>query len=212
METAILASYRNGLPLKFDIEFKPFRLDPTLPVDTVVNKAQLYAHKFGAERSAKIQSLLNERGERFGIVFNFDGPIRQSADSQRLIRYAFEKQRELQIGECVPMTPCIKNDLQSKLANMLFRAFFENGEDIGDYGVLAKYSEAVGLMSYDETIDFLKSPAYRDRVEDMIEEAQDQGITGVPYTVINNKWAIAGGQTAETYYNIFERMALTYQK
>lgn len=40
METAILASYRNGLPLKFDIEFKPFRLDPTLPVDTAVNKVR----------------------------------------------------------------------------------------------------------------------------------------------------------------------------
>lgn len=53
------------------------------------------------------------------------------------------------------MTPCIKNDLQSKLANVLFRAFFENGEDIGDYTVLAQYSEAVGLMSFDEVSSLL---------------------------------------------------------
>lgn len=35
-----------------------------------------------------------------------------------------------------------------------------------------------------------------------MDEAQDRGIAGVPYTVINSKWAIAGGQTAETYYNV----------
>lgn len=36
----------------------------------------------------------------------------------------------------------------------------------------------------------------------MMEEAQDKGIPGVPFTVINQKWAIAGGQTAEVYYSV----------
>jgi hypothetical protein len=67
-----------------------------------------------------------------------------------LLRYAYERQRELCIGECVPHETCVKNDLQSKLANALFDAFFVKAEDIGDYHVLAKYAEEVGLMTYEE--------------------------------------------------------------
>jgi predicted DsbA family dithiol-disulfide isomerase len=44
----------------------------------------------------------------------------------------------------------------------------------------------------------------------MIYEAHNKGITGVPYTVINSKWAIVGGQTAEMYYSIFEKLALSF--
>lgn len=55
-----------------------------------------------------------------------------------------------------------------------------------------------------QAIDFLRSDAYVDKVEKMIAEAHDKGITGVPYTVINSKWAIVGGQTAETYYSVSE--------
>lgn len=88
---------------------------------------------------------------------NFNGPIRQSGNCHRLIRYAYEKQRELQIGSCVPLTPCVKNDLQGKLLNVLFKATFQDGEDIGDEYVLARYAEEVGLMTQDE-VRLIKSP------------------------------------------------------
>lgn len=86
---------------------------------------------------------------------NFDGPIRQSGPCHRLIRYAYEKQRELQIGSCVPMTPCIKNDMQGKLLNLLFKATFQDREDIRDEYVLARCAEEVGLMSQEEVRCFL---------------------------------------------------------
>jgi hypothetical protein len=40
MEAAIIASYKNNLPLKFDIEFRPFRLDPSLPCDHALDKVR----------------------------------------------------------------------------------------------------------------------------------------------------------------------------
>ena len=41
METAIRKTEANGLPIKFDIEFKPFRLDSSLPEDFALDKASL---------------------------------------------------------------------------------------------------------------------------------------------------------------------------
>jgi hypothetical protein len=38
LEAAIVAAKSNGLPLKFDVEFKPYRLDATLPVANPLDK------------------------------------------------------------------------------------------------------------------------------------------------------------------------------
>jgi hypothetical protein len=38
LETAIRAAHTARLPLKFDVEFRPFRLDPTLPANQPVDK------------------------------------------------------------------------------------------------------------------------------------------------------------------------------
>lgn len=207
LEAAIIAANTNRLPLKFDVEFRPYRLDATLPVANPLDRKELYTGRFGPDRLAMIQGLLNGRGERFGLTFPFEGPIRRSGPCHRLLRYAYDHQRELLIGQCIPLTTCIKNDLQSKLANELFEAHFVRGQDVADFEVLADCAENVGLMGREEAIEFLKSSAYKEEVEEMMEEAQDKGIPGVPFTVINQKWAIAGGQTAEVFYSIFEKLA-----
>jgi hypothetical protein len=62
-----------------------------------------------------------------------------------------------------------------------------------------------------QTLAFLESSACKEEVEELIEEAHDRGISGVPYTVINSKWAIAGGQTAETYYNVSDPSGILIQ-
>lgn len=38
MEKAIIAAQHAGLPLKFDVEFRPFRLDNTLPSGYPIDK------------------------------------------------------------------------------------------------------------------------------------------------------------------------------
>ncbi|KAJ7028667.1 hypothetical protein C8F04DRAFT_50575 [Mycena alexandri] len=47
---AIESAKKEGLPLAFSLRFKPFLLDPTLPMDTPVNKRDRYVKKFGAAR------------------------------------------------------------------------------------------------------------------------------------------------------------------
>lgn len=58
------------------------------------------------------------------------------------------------------------------------------------------------LFVLNQALELLESSAYKEEVEEMMEEAQEKGIPGVPFTVINQKWAIAGGQTAEVFYSV----------
>ncbi len=53
-----------------------------------------------------------------------------------------------------------------------------------------------------QALEFLSSNAYRDEVENLIRELQEQGVTGVPHTVVNDHWAIVGGQMSDIYYKV----------
>lgn len=39
----------------------------------------------------------------------------------------------------------------------------------------------------------------------MMEEARSHGVAGVPFTIIENRWAVSGGQGAETYLQVRPR-------
>lgn len=36
----------------------------------------------------------------------------------------------------------------------------------------------------------------------MMQEARINGVTGVPFTVIDGKWAVSGGQSADVYVQV----------
>ena len=36
----------------------------------------------------------------------------------------------------------------------------------------------------------------------MMAEARKKGVTGVPFTIIDGRWAVIGGQTAEVYIQV----------
>jgi len=193
-----------GLPVKFDIEFRPFRLDPTL-LDEPVDRDLRLLKKWGSERYANVRSIINKRGEEVDIKFTWRGSMRRTGDCHRLLRYAHSKSSIRSSGS--------SNTIEARLASEIFKGFFELGEDIGDHENLAKYALSVGLFDTREmALEFLASNAYRDEVEDLVRESQALGITGVPHTVVNDRWAIIGGQMSDTYYKIFEKLATTHAR
>jgi len=200
MLCAIQMTEDAGLPVKFNIEFRPFRLDTALPPDEPVERDVRLLEKWGSERYANVRSVINKRGEEVDIKFTWRGPVRRTGDCHRLLRYAYSKSSIRSSSS--------SNTIQAQLATEIYKAFFELGEDIGDHENLAKYALNVGLFDTKEkALEFLASDAYWDEVEELIEECQAQGITGVPHTVVNDRWAIIGGQMSDTYYKIFEKLA-----
>lgn len=51
-------------------------------------------------------------------------------------------------------------------------------------------------------MQFLESDECLEEVETMMNEARRKGINGVPFVVIDGRWAVSGGQTAEVYSQV----------
>ena len=175
-----------------DIHWKPYQLDPTIPPEGKDRKAYMLA-KFGSEdRLKQIHDRIVPLGAAEGIDFAFDA-IKIAAntlDAHRVIRWSASA------GDGV----------QDRVTKALFAANFEKGEYIGDHAVLARIAGENGM---DETIvaGLLATDADKDSVQAEIENAQRMGVTGVPFFVLEGRYAVTGAQDTAVLADAIRQVA-----
>ena len=151
-----------------------------------------YAEKFG-DKAEAIFAAMHERGKPWGIDFSYSGPIRNTYTSHRLVEKAL-----LEGGQ----------GLQLALIELLFKGYFENEKDIGDPAWLAEVAVEAGVFDDEEAaLAFLESDELKTETCAAIRSAQALGISGVPFTVINNKYAVSGAQEPAAFTDIFKKIA-----
>jgi len=89
----------------------------------------------------------------------------------------------------------------------MFDACLSRGGNPSDEDLLIEAAVNVGLMNKEEAAEFLHSTEYMDCVEKMVEAAKAQGINGVPFVIIDGKWAVNGVQPVECFIQIFRKLA-----
>ncbi len=178
--------------VQVNVHWRPYQLDPTIPPEGKDRKAYMLA-KFGSEQKLReIHQRIEPLGKAEGIDFAFDD-IKIAAntlEAHRVIRWAASA------GDGV----------QSRVVKALFAANFENGEYIGDKAELARIAGANGM---DETVvaGLLASDADKDAVQAEIENAQRMGVTGVPFFILEGKYAISGAQDAAVLADAIKQVA-----
>jgi len=173
-------------------KFHPFVLDPTLKVDSARDKKQHYKQKFGAERFATMEQAMKMRGQDAGINFSYGGKISQTTDSHRLLSYAYDKGGEA---------------MQLDLIEKLFNGYFEREQDNGSMDFLSEQAVAANLFpSADAAKSWLKTDEKTEEVARGIQSAQKAGVTGVPFFVVDDKYAISGAQDPEVFLQVFEKI------
>jgi len=86
--------------------------------------------------------------------------------------------------------------LQGAAKERLFRAYFTEGEAVGDREVLIRLAGDVGLPPA-EARAALQSPAYAEEVRADEEDAVALGAQGVPFFVIDRAYGVSGAQPAD---------------
>ena len=180
-----------ALALKADVpvevRWRPYQLDPTIPPAGLARKDYM-EKKFGsAERVMQIYERIEAVGRDTNIPFAF-GKISRSPntlDAHRLIRWSASAGR------------------QDAVVEQLFKAFFEEGADIGDPVVLARIAGESGM---DEKLvrELLASEADKEAVRAEIAEAQRLGVTGVPFFIIGGRYAVSGAQSSDVLAKAIE--------
>jgi len=97
-------------------------------------------------------------------------------------------------------------DIREQVIEQIYAAYFEHGQDIGDVETLIQIGEKFG-MSEDSLRVGLSGEAVRAQVEAEAREASRLGISGVPFFIVNEKYAFSGAQPPEAIVNVLRRVA-----
>jgi len=92
-------------------------------------------------------------------------------------------------------------DLGPECAEHLFRAYMENGEDIGDLDVLCSIAEKIGM---DPALvrDLLTGDQDKTDVHNEILFFRGLGISGVPTFIYGGQMAVQGAQSPDTHRKV----------
>ena len=93
-----------------------------------------------------------------------------------------------------------------ELAEKLFYAHHVDCADIGDLDVLLSIAAEAGMDDADLKAR-LRDEQAEASVSQQVEEARGQGVTGVPFFIINGRFGISGAQPADSLVAAFDQIA-----
>ncbi|MGA9721886.1 MAG: DsbA family oxidoreductase [Candidatus Binatus sp.] len=89
------------------------------------------------------------------------------------------------------------------LEERIYRAYFNDGENIGDAGIVARLAGEAGLDAR-EVADAIKSPKYEMRLKNNSLAAHQRGVSGVP-TFFIGEYPLVGAQSLDATRAILQR-------
>lgn len=186
------AQLERALAARPDIEaeltFSPFQLDPSTPPEGADLRARL-ERKYGVDAES-LFGRVEEAAARAGIALDFE-KVRTSANT---------------VGAHVLLDHARERGTQTALARALFGAYFLEGENIGDPDVLATIASAHGFTA-EEARSLVTDESERARVRALAEGQVRRGVTGVPFFLVEGRYAVPGAQGEETWARVLEKIA-----
>ncbi|CAM4097242.1 DsbA family oxidoreductase [Lederbergia lenta] len=183
-----LTQFENRDEVK--LEFKSFELDPNSPKDSKQSMQEVLASKYGMsiEKAKEMNAGIGEQAASVGLTFNFDNmKPTNTFDAHRLAHFAKKLGKDAQLTE------------------KLLYAYFTESKNVADKDVLADIAETVGVTREEALTVLNDEQAYADDVRFDQKTAQQIGVRGVPFFVINQKYAISGAQTPETFLGAIQK-------
>jgi len=182
---------QTGLGEKAEVVFKAYELDPNSPAVSDTLMTEVLAKKYGmsVEEAKKMTDNVVDQAKSVGLNYNFD--VMTPANT-------FNAHRLAKLAE--------QEGFDKTVSESLLKAYFIDGEKIGAEDVLLRIAEEAGI-SRDRAKAVLDSDEFADDVRMDIAEAQQIGVKGVPFFVIDRKYAISGAQPAEAFANALRQAA-----
>jgi predicted DsbA family dithiol-disulfide isomerase len=171
------------------VTWRSFELDPQAPVARSVDSATHLADKYGMtrEEAQASQLQLAEVAAGDGLDMRFD--LARGGNT-------FDAHRLVHLGEA--------HGLQDATKERLMRAYFTEGELIGDAEALARLALEVGLPE-EEVRELLAGDRYAPEVREDERTAMSLGINAVPFFVVDRRIGAAGAHPAEALGELLRR-------
>ncbi len=174
----------------FVIEWHPFQLNPDMPPEGV-DKRDYLLKRFGSEAQLQeVHDRFRQIARQNGVQMDPDTPKRipNTLNAHRLVHWAGLEGR------------------QAFAVAALMRAYWVEGRDIGNLGVLADIAAGIGM---DRAVveRLLNSDADLDTVTAREAHARERGVSAVPTFLIANQYVVSGAQPPELWARAIDEMS-----
>jgi predicted DsbA family dithiol-disulfide isomerase len=166
-----------------EVVWRSFELDPHAPQERPETTTEHLVEKFGATvaQAEAMQARAAEVAAAEGLELRFDlARGGNTLPAHRLIHLAAE------------------HGLAGEVTDRLMRAFFTEGERIGDGATLARLATEAGLPA-EEVEAVLASDRYADAVHGDEHQAHQLGATGVPFFLFDGRYGVSGAQGTDVF-------------
>lgn len=185
------ALQETGFVGQATIQLKSYQLDAGTPEVVTESVYESLARKYNTsiDQAKAMTNNVVEQAKTEGLEYNFENAKpANTARAHRLVKWADTQQKGNDLGEAI------------------LHAYFIDGKNINDIEVLAELAAAVDLDA-EQAKEVASSNQFFPEIQIDQTEAAQIGIRGVPFFVLNNKYAISGAQPIEVFKEALEKVA-----
>jgi predicted DsbA family dithiol-disulfide isomerase len=173
------------------LTFRSFELDPDAPAEREGERAAYLAAKYGmkVEQARAMEDQMTMRAAADGLQYRLDiARAGNMFDAHRMLHLAAE------------------HGVQVAAKERFMRAYFTEGALMSDHDTLARLAADVGIPE-GEARYALAGDRFADAVREDERTAQELGIRGVPFYVIDRRFGVSGAQSPEVLLEALRRAA-----
>ncbi|WP_031526820.1 DsbA family oxidoreductase [Dyadobacter crusticola] len=181
---------------KIVVEWKSFQLNPQMKTEPGKSINEYLAETKGwtPEYASQVNDHVTNMAAEVGLEYNMDKAVlANSFDAHRFLQFAKTK------------------GLGDAAEEQLFKAYFTDGKNTADHDTLVELGTAIGLDST-ELRAVLEGTRFSEDVRRDVYEAQQVGARGVPFFVLDRKYAVSGAQPSETFLGALKQSFTEWQK
>jgi predicted DsbA family dithiol-disulfide isomerase len=173
----------------FVLEWHPFQLNPDMPREGMDRREYLELKFGGREGAVRAYRPVVDHAAAAGLDLKLDRIARtpSTLDAHRLIHWAGIEGR------------------QTPVAVALFRAYFDEGRDIGDRDVLRGIAEDAGLDGA-MIAQLLQGDADVEEIRARDAHTRSRGVQGVPCFVVAKKHVVTGAQPTDLWLQVIDEV------
>jgi len=179
--------------VEFDVLWRPFQLNANALKGKGVNKMDMYLEKFGKARCDAMLPQMIQTGLSVGIRFSYGGFTGNTFNSHRLIWKAREEGG---------------SELQDKVVESLFKAYFEEEKSMGETSVLVECAKRAGMgeSGVKEFLEDTNGSATKEVQKELDGFRRNYRVSGVPFFVFNDNYTMSGAQPASEILSVFKKL------
>lgn len=173
---------------KVEITYRSYQLDPSVPHEGVDFQTYM-ENRFGSGFVSKFQQV-EQAAQIEGLNIDFSS-LPKAINTFTLHRI---------------LTMALQDGIQAEVKEAFMKAYFIDKQDLTQENILVELLEKHG-WSAEKTLKIINSDIATDEVKEEINYYRQLGVTGVPFFIFNQKYAVSGAQPAEVFTEILEKVS-----